>query len=64
MMYSAISKKYYDLSVIIGLISMVSFVVLSKFVAGDINAELSKVLKVDIVGICVLVIGYAIYKFK
>jgi len=64
MIYSAISKKNYDQSVIIGLVSMVSFALLFFLSKGEINTELNKVLKADLVGIVILVIGYLLYKFK
>lgn len=60
--YSAISKKYYSLSVIVGLISMVSFLILFKLVDGNVNAELEKVMSIDIAGIIILLIGYGLYK--
>jgi len=63
MIYSAISRNYYSLSVIIGMISMGSFLILFKLVGGEINPELTKVMKVDVVGIVVLLIAYALYKF-
>lgn len=64
MIFSAISKKNYTLAVVIGLISMVSFVVLLKLVNGDINQALNKVMWMDIVGIIILLVGYALYKFQ
>ncbi len=60
--YSAISKKYYTLSVTIGLISMVSFLILFKLGNGAINAELEKVMNIDLVGIVILLVGYGLYK--
>lgn len=64
MIYSAISKKNYDLSVIVGMVSMVSFVILYLLSKGEINSELNKVFKADLVGIAVLLIGYLLYRFK
>ena len=63
MIFSAISKKYYSLSVSIGLISMVSFIILYALV-GNINPELQKVMKIDIAGILILLIGYSLYRFS
>ena len=60
--YSAISKKYYSLSVTIGLISMMSFLILFKLGNGAINTELEKVMRIDIAGIVILLIGYGLYK--
>ena len=64
MIFSAISKKYYSLSVIIGLISMVSFIILCFLIDGNINAELQKVMKIDIVAILILLVGYGLYRFS
>ncbi len=64
MIYSALTKKYYSLAVCIGFISMISFVVLLKLVNGDVNPELNKVMRVDIVGIVILLIGFVLYKFN
>ena len=64
MIYSAITKKYYELSTIIGLISMISFLILYKLVNGPVNAELTKVMKVDIAGIVILLIGFLLYKMR
>ncbi len=63
MIYSAISQKHYSLAVVIGLISMVSFIVLLKLVNGAVNPELMKVMKVDVIGIIILLIGLVLYKF-
>ena len=63
MIFSAIFKKYYDLSVVIGLVSMTSFVILY-FMIGNINIELNKVFKIDCIGILVLLIGYIALKFN
>ena len=64
MIFSAISKKYYTLSVLVGLISMISFLILFKLVDGDMNAELEKVMRIDIVGIVILLFGNGIYKLN
>jgi hypothetical protein len=56
MIFSAVSKRYYDLSVIIGFTSMVSFVLLY-YGIGNINAELKKVMMFDVAAIVVLAIG-------
>ncbi len=62
MIYSAITKKYYDLAVLIGAISMISFV-LFFFKIGNINTELRKVMLIDVVGIVILAIGYISFLF-
>jgi uncharacterized membrane protein (UPF0182 family) len=62
MIFSAIFKRYYDLSVIIGGISMVSFVILY-YGIGNINAELKKVMLFDVAAIIILAIGCFCYYF-
>lgn len=62
MIYSAISKRNYNLAVCIGLISMISFIILLKLSNGNINPELLKVMWIDIIGIIILLIGFALYK--
>lgn len=64
MIYSAISQKYYSLAVGIGLISMVSFVVLLMLVDGKVNAELMKVMWIDVAGIAILLFGFLLYQFS
>ncbi|MGB0839282.1 MAG: hypothetical protein ACPGXL_04025 [Chitinophagales bacterium] len=64
MLYAAISQKYYDLAVVVGLVSMVSFVILVPLVSGDINAALKKVMYVDLVGIAILVVGFVLFKLQ
>lgn len=58
MIYSAITKKHYSLAVLIGFISMLSFVLFGQLIDGAMNPELSKVMWIDIVGIVILMIGY------
>ena len=62
MIYSAISKKHYNLSVIMELISMVSFLILFKLANGPINPALEKVMRIDMAGIVILLLGYGLYK--
>jgi len=64
MLYAAITKQYYSIAVCIGLISMISFLLLIQLINGEINPELKKVRNIDIVGIIILVIGFALFKFK
>ncbi len=63
MIYSAIVKRYYMVSVMIGFISMISFVLLF-YLIGDINDELFKVLQFDWAAILILLLGLILYKFK
>lgn len=64
MLYSVFAKKHYDLATLFGLISMVSFLILFYLTKGEINKELTGVMKVDAVAIVILLVGYALYKFK
>jgi hypothetical protein len=63
MLFSALSKRYYDLSVIIGSISMLSFVILY-FSIGTINSELKKIMLFDITAMIILIIGCFCYYFN
>ncbi|MEM7511514.1 MAG: hypothetical protein AAF388_11310 [Bacteroidota bacterium] len=64
MIFSAISKKYYTLSVSIGMISMLSFILLFLLMKGEVNPELRKVMYVDLVGIAVLLGGFVLFRWK
>ena len=64
MIYSALSKKNYNLSIVIGLISMVSFLILYYSMNAPINPELTKVMQFDIVGIVILLIAVGVYKLR
>lgn len=64
MIYSAVAKKHYEVSTVIGLISMISFIVLFFLIGGDINSELKKVMSIDIVGTVILCIGFILFKLK
>jgi heme A synthase len=64
MIYSAVAKKHYEVSTVIGLISMVSFIVLFFLIGKDINSELKKVMSIDIVGTVILCIGFILFKLK
>ena len=64
MIYSAIKKTHYALSVTMGLISMISFIVLFYLMDGTLNPELIKVMKIDMGGIIILLVGLGLYKFK
>lgn len=63
MIFSAVSKKYFDLAFIIGMVSMVSFVILFKMIPGEINIELTKVMKIDLGAIVILLVGYGLHKW-
>jgi hypothetical protein len=57
MIYSAIAKKYYEVATIVGLISMVSFILLFFLIGKEMNAELRKVMIIDVVATVVLCLG-------
>ena len=62
MIYSAISKKHYDLTTLVGMVSMVSFLLLYFIIDGEINAALAVVMKFDIFATLLLLIGYLLHK--
>ena len=64
MLVAAIARKGYFTAVLIGLTSMVSFIVLYYVVDGSINSELTKIMQIDIVGVLILVVGYGLFRFK
>jgi ABC-type Na+ efflux pump permease subunit len=64
MIYSAIAKKYYEVSTTIGLISMVSFILLFFFIDKEINSELKKVMIIDIIATIILCIGIILFLIK
>jgi hypothetical protein len=64
MIYSAVAKKHYEVSTVIGLISMVSFIVLFFLIGKDINSEIKKVMTIDVVGTVILCIGFILLKLK
>lgn len=61
MIFSAITKRYYEISTIAGLISMVSFILLYFLIGKDISSELKKVMLIDIVATIILLIGLIVY---
>jgi len=61
--YSAFTKKYYDLTTVVGLISMASFLILFFTIDGKINDSLTTVMKIDAFAILQLLIGFILYKF-
>ncbi len=64
MIYSAIAKKYYEVSTVIGLVSMVSFIILFFLIGKDINSELKRVMTIDVVGTVILCIGFILLRLK
>ncbi len=61
--YSAFTKKYYDLTTLVGLISMISFLVLFFTIDGKINDSLMTVMRIDVFALLQLLIGFMLYKF-
>jgi len=64
MIYSALTKKHYEVASLIGLVSMISFIVLYFLMGRGVNAELRKVMQIDIGGTIVLAIGLVLYWWK
>jgi hypothetical protein len=64
MVFSSIFKKYYEVSSIAGLISMVSFIILFFLIGKDMNEELRKVMIIDVVATIILIIGRILYMLK
>jgi hypothetical protein len=64
LIYSAISRKWYEVSTLVGLFSMLSFVVLYFMIGHGIGAELKKVMQIDLIAIAVLAIGGLVYWMK
>jgi heme A synthase len=64
MIYSALVKKYYELSTIAGLVSMTSFILLYFIIGKDINQELNKVMMIDVVATVILCIGFLLFILK
>jgi hypothetical protein len=63
MLYASITKNYLSLASIIGLISMISFLILYFVSEGHINEPLTKVMKIDAVAAAFLLIAYLAYSF-
>lgn len=60
LIYSGITKKFYGLSTVAGLISMMSFVLLY-FLIVDINQELKKVMIIDVIATILLCMGAVLH---
>ncbi len=61
MIFSAIFKKHYELATTVGLISMTSIILLYFLIDKGINAELKKVMVVDIIATVILLIGFVAF---
>jgi hypothetical protein len=64
MIYSAIAKKYYELSTIAGLVSLTSFIILYFIIGKDISQELKKVMLIDVVATLILCFGFILFLLK
>lgn len=64
MIWSAITKNEYNLSTVLGLISMFSFVMLYFLVGGTVNEQLAIVMKIDLGAVILLGTGFLLYKFN
>ena len=60
-LYSAFTKRYYEVSTLAGLVSMVSFVGLYYLIDKPINAELKRVMQIDVFAIIILMVGLGLY---
>ena len=63
MIYSSVSKKYYSVSVTVGLISMISFIILY-FLMNGISTDLGKIMKIDLAAVLLLSFGFFLFKFE
>jgi hypothetical protein len=60
-LYSAFTKRYYEVSTLAGLVSMVSFLGLYYLIDKPINAELKRVMQIDVFAIIILMVGLGLY---
>jgi len=61
LVYAAISRKLYKVSIFVGLFSMLSFIILYFIIGKEINAELKKIMIIDIVAVAILLVGFILY---
>ena len=61
LVYSSITQKAYAISTVVGLISMLSFVLLYYLIGKNTNAQLKKVMFIDVAAIIVLFVGAVLY---
>lgn len=61
MLYSALTKAYYEIATGAGLVSMVSFVVLYFLTNKPINNPLKRVMQIDLIAILILLVGVGLY---
>jgi len=61
LVYAAISRKLYKVSIFVGLFSMLSFIILYFIIGREINAELRKIMIIDIAAVAILLVGFILY---
>ena len=61
LVYAAISRKLYKVSIFVGLFSMLSFIILYFIIGREINAELRKIMLIDIAAVAILLVGFILY---
>ena len=61
LIYSAISKKLYEVSTFAGLFIMLSFIILYFIIGREINVELRKIMIIDTVATAILLVGFILY---
>jgi hypothetical protein len=61
MIFSAITLKYILLSTTIGLVSMISFIIIYFPIKENINTQLTKVMKIDLIASIILFVAFILY---
>lgn len=64
MIYAAIKEKYQNIATLLGLVSMISFIILFFMIGPDINNELTMVMRIDFIATIALILGYVFCEFK
>lgn len=64
LLFSGITKKYYQTSTTIGLVSMLSFMILYLIIEGEFSPELKKVFIIDCFASILLVCGFVAYSLQ
>jgi hypothetical protein len=61
MIFSAVTKKLYMAATLSGFVSMASFILLFFIIDKSINAELRKVMLIDVIAMVILVVGFVAF---
>jgi hypothetical protein len=61
MIFSAVTKKLYMAATLSGFVSMASFILLFFIIDKSINAELRKVMLVDVIATVILLVGFVAF---